>query len=181
MAKGRGRAARKIDPNAQRSGETHLQWQARLAAQRDLEESAKQPPVTPEAARHGQYEQGWTEVDGRRAQVIINRGGSTVQRWLNAPPDDILGDSERAAIRYCQRLWARLDYHGPAVVFVDCGSDGHAEHEALAELAALKIRLPLRHWTVFEDICRFEHAASSRHAKVTVAFVAGMIALWRGL
>ena len=82
---------RKIDPSAQRPGETHLQWQARLAAQRDFEASAKQPPVTPEAARHGQYEQGYTEVDGARRAVLINRGGSTVQRWLNAAPDDVLG------------------------------------------------------------------------------------------
>lgn len=173
MAKGRGRAAR--------ASETYLERQSRMARERDLAEAARQPLVTPEAEQHGDYHEAWTEVDGRRRKVLLNRGGSTVQRWLNSRPDDILGDSERAAIRYCQRLWARLDYHGPAVVFVDCGSDGHAEHEALAELAALKIRLPLRHWTTFENICRFEHAANSRHAKVTVAFVAGMIALWRGL
>lgn len=171
----------KPNPLKQQPGETWLQWQSRLARARDLAESAKQPLVTPEAAANGDYKEGWTEIDGMRARVMINRGGSTIQRWLNSPADDIMDDSERAAIRYCQRLWARLDYHAPCMVVVDCGTDGMAEHEALAELAALKIRLPSRHWAVFENICRFEQPATDRHSRLTVAFVAGMIALWRGL
>lgn len=130
---------------------------------------------------HGDYHEAWTEVDGRRRRVLLNRGGSTVQRWLNAESDDILGDSERAAIRYCLGLWSRLDYRGPVVVRIDNGGDGVMQHEAMAELAAIKVRLPRRHWDMFENICRFEHASHSRHAKVTVGFVAGMIALWRGL
>lgn len=152
-----------------------------LTARRPQLEPFALPEVTPEAANHGDYHEAWTEVDGLRRRVLLNRGGSTIQRWMNSAPDEILGDSERAAIRYCQRLWARLDYTGKAVVFVDNGSDGTAQHEALAELSALKVRLPLRHWNAFENICRFEHSANSRHAKVTVGFVAGMIAMWRGL
>lgn len=179
MAKPRKRE--KADPFKQQLGETWLQWQSRLAGIRDLAAAAKQPLVTPEAAANGNYQEGWTEIDGQRARVVINRGGSTIQRWLNSPPDAILDDSERAAIRYCQRLWARLDYHAPAMVYVDNGSDGMAEHEALAELAALKIRLPPRYWDLFENICRFEQPAVGRQSKVAVAFVAGMIALWRGL
>lgn len=177
MARGKN----KPDPNRQRAGETWLQWQSRLAAQRDLAESAKQPLVTPEAAANGNYEEGWTEIDGVRARVVINRGGSTIQRWFNLPVDDILGDSERAAIRYCQGLWARLDHRQPSIIIVDNGRDGVSEHEALAELATLKLKLPRRFWDTFENICRFEMNASSRHAKITVGFVAGMIALWRGL
>lgn len=158
----------------------HRQAAVVLAAKRQPEAFAL-PTVTPEAARHGDYHEAWTEVDGLRRRVLLNRGGSTIQRWMNTQPDDVLGDSERAAIRYCQRLWSRLDYRGPKVVHVDNGGAGEAEHEALAELSALKIKLPLRHWSTFENICRFEQTADNRHTKVTVGFVAGMIALWRGL
>jgi hypothetical protein len=176
-----GRAKKKSDPFAQRPGETWLQWQSRLARQRDLAEAAKQPLVSKEAEAHGDYQDGYTEVDGLRRAVKINRGGSTIQRWLNQRPCNILGDSERAAIRYCQMLWARLDYKCPAIVFVDNGRDGMGEHEALAELGQFKIRLPRRYWDHFENVCRFEHPAEDRHSKVTVGFVAGMIAMWRGL
>lgn len=178
---GRGNTKAKSDPYKQRPDETHLQFMARLAAKKDADEAAKQELVTPEAKANGQYEEGWTELDGMRARVMINRGGSTIARWMNMPPDDVLGDGERAAIRYCQMLWARLDYKSPPLVVVDCGRDGHSEHEALAELSALKIRLPVRYWNLFENICRFEMNASTRHDRVSVGFVAGMIALWRGL
>lgn len=178
MAKG---GKQRADPFKQKPGENWLQWQSRLARLRDMAESAKQPLVTPEAAANGNYEEGFTEVDGQRARVVINRGGSTIQRWMNSPSDDILGDSERAAIRYCQKLWSRLDYHAPAMVVVDNGRDGWSEHEALAELAAIKTRLPSRHWNLFENVCRFEQPAIGRHARVAVAFTAGMIAMWRGL
>lgn len=176
-----GRRGKKADPFQQQSGETWLQWQSRLARAKDLIEASKQPLVTPEAEANGDYHDGYTEVDGQRRSVKINRGGSTIDRWMNQPIDDIMGDSERAAIRYCQRLWARLDYHAPAIVIVDNGRDGWSEHEALAELAALKIKLPSRHWNLFENICRFELPAAGRQARVAVAFTAGMIALWRGL
>lgn len=164
-------------------GLTKLQRHAKVAltVKRVQPEALALPDITPEARQHGDYHEAWTEVDGLRRRVLLNRGGSTIQRWLNSEPDDILGDSERAAIRYCQRLWARLDYRGPKVVHVDCGGAGEAEHEALAELSALKVRLPMRHWGVFENVCRFEHPANTRHAKLTIGFVAGMIALWRGL
>jgi hypothetical protein len=178
---GRANTKQKTDPLKQRADETHLQFMARLAALKDAKASKKQPLISKEAAANGQYEEGWTELDGVRARVMINRGGSTIQRWMNMPPDDVLGDSERAAIRYCQMLWARLDYHSPAIVVVDNGRDGMAEHEALAELSALKIRLPIRYWSLFENICRFETNAGTRHDRVAVGFVAGMIALWRGL
>lgn len=178
---GRGSTKPKSDPLTQRPDETHLQFMARLAAQKDREAAKQQPLVSKEAAANGQYEEGWTELDGIRARVMINRGGSTIQRWLNMPPDDVLGDAERAAIRYCMMLWARLDYKSPALVVVDNGRDGMAEHEALAELSALKIKLPIRYWNLFENICRFEMNAGTRHDRVSVGFVAGMIALWRGL
>jgi hypothetical protein len=171
----------KADPFKQRPDETHLQWRARIAAMEDAAASRVQEKITPEAAKQGDYQDGYTEIDGKRAAVLINRGGSTIQRWLNQPPCDILGDSERAAIRYCQMLWARLDYKSPSVVFVDNGRDGLAEHEALGELAALKTRFPSKLWDFYENVCRFEHPAKDRHDKVRVGFVAGMVALWRNM
>lgn len=178
---GRGSTNKKPDPLLQRPDETYLQFMSRLADLKDREAAKKQPLVSAEAAANGNYEDGWTEVDGKRAAVKINRGGSTIARWMNMPPDDVLGDAERAAIRFCQALWARLDYRCPALVRVDNGRDGESEHEALAELSTLKRKLPVRYWSMFENICRFEQAASTRHDRVTVGFVAGMIAMWRGL
>lgn len=178
-------ARKKQEPGRQRPDETFLQWQSRLAAQRDLEASRKQALVTPEAAKHGRYEDGYTEVDGRRASVKINRGGSTIERWLNEPQDrdhpTAFDDGGRAAIRYCQKLWAWLDYHGRGIVFVDNGLDGMAEHEALAELATFKKRIPAPYWNAYEDVCRFDLPAKRRDTKTVVAFVAGLIAMWRGL
>lgn len=171
----------KTDPYRQRPDETYLQWRSRIAAMEDAAASRKQPAVTPEAAKHGDYQEGYTEIDGKRAAVVINRGGSTIQRWLNQPPCDILGDSERAAIRYCQGLWARLGVKSHPVFVVDNGAEGVAEQEALTELALFKWKLPKKHWDLFENICRFELPANDRHSKVAVGFVAGMIALWRGL
>ena len=83
MAK--GGANKKPDPYKQRPDETHLQFMARLAAKKDEEAAKKQDLVTPEAKANGQYEEGWTELDGIRARVMINRGGSTIQRWMNMP------------------------------------------------------------------------------------------------
>lgn len=161
--------------------ETALERRSRLARERDLAEAARQPPVTDEARQHGDYHEAWTEVDGARRRVLINRGGSTIARWLNAPVDDVLGDSERAAILYCQSLWSRLDYQARRLIRVDGEGNGVSEHEALAELAELKRRIPAPYWAVFEDICRWELPASSRRDRLTVAFVAGLIATWRGL
>lgn len=171
----------KLDPYKQRADETHLQWRARIAAIDDLKASAKQSLVTPEAAIQGNYEEGWTDLDGVRARVVINRGGSTIQRWLNTPPCNILGDSERAAIRYCQTLWTRIGAKCHPVFIVDNGAEGMAEHEALTELSTFKRKLPAKHWDIFENICRFDAPATDRHSKVVVGFAAGMIALWSGL
>jgi hypothetical protein len=175
----RSRTKKREDPLRQRTDETHLQWQARLAQQRDFAEASKQPLVTPEAARHGDYCDGWTEVDGKRSAVKVNRGGSTIARWMNDPA--AFEDGERAAIRYCQKMWGRIDYHGPALVVVDNGTDGWFEQEALTELAFLKLKLPSRYWNTYENICRFEQPSTRRDDKTVVTFVAALIAQWKGL
>ena len=175
MARGRN-AKKKAPPN-----ETFLQRQSRLARDKEFAEQRDRPLVTDEMARQGQYEEGWTEIDGKRARVVINRGGATVERWLNAASDEHIGEKERAAIRYCLALWQKIDRKGPRTVIVDGDGDGMSEHEALSELAAFKRKFPPRYWATFENICRFGEAAPTRHAKVTVALVAGMIAMWCNL
>lgn len=176
-----GKNGKRVDPYKQRADETHLQWRARIAALDDRKASARQSLVTPEAASHGKYEEGWTDLDGQRARVVINRGGSTIERWLNSPACDVLGDSERSAIRYCQQLWARIGLKSHPVFVVDNGAEGMAEQEALTELACFKWKLPAKHWSLFENICRFDAPAHDRHSKVAVGFVAGMIGMWKGL
>jgi hypothetical protein len=176
---GRRATHKRPDPLKQRTDETYLQWQSRLAQLRDLEAASKQTNVTPEAMRHGDYHDGYTEVDGQRHAVKVNRGGSTIARWMNDP--DAFEDGERAAIRYCQKMWGRIDYHGPALVVVDNGMDGWFEQEALTELAFFKLKLPGRYWGVFENICRFELPSTRRDDKTVVTFVAALIAQWKGL
>ncbi len=164
--------------NQRRPIETALEMRSRMARERDMAETAKRPLVTAEMAQHGDYREDKVDVSGRAVKVMINRGGSTVQRWLHAANDDHIGDAEKAAIRYCMALWQRLDRKGPRDVVVDCSSDGMSEHEALSELARFKREIPPKYWAVFENVCRFEQTATARHTKVTVAFVAGMIAMW---
>lgn len=178
MAK--SKAARAVRAPAR--DESALARRSRHVREREAAAEAQAPLMTAETRGHGDYHEGWVEQDGQHRRVLLNRGGSTIQRWLNAPVCAVLGDSERAAIRYCQSLWQRLDHKGLSLFRVDNGRpEGLAEHEAMGELAALKARLPRRHWDLFENICRFEHPAPDRQAKVVVGLVASLIAMWRGL
>ena len=138
--------------------------------------------------------------DGERVathRTLVNRGGTAIERWLHEPGSKLFGEPEKGAVRYCQALWQKIDKKGPrGHVRVDGRYiwTGQSEHEALAELATFKRRLPLKWWSVFENICRFDTgaaeaggdlASNSRSAndaaKTCVAFVAAMIAQWRGL
>lgn len=146
---------------------------------------------------------GYTVVDVRlddgekvtTHRTLLNRGGSAIDRWLAEEPSKLFHEQEKAAIRYCQALWARIDRKGPP----DLSGVrrnlwlGQSEHEALAEISTLKMKFPPRIWSCFENICRFEldaptagstMANSARSAndsaKMCVAFVAGMVAQWRG-
>ena len=138
--------------------------------------------------------------DGERMtthRTLVNRGGTAIERWLHEPGSRLFGEGEKGAVRYCQARWQKIDKKGPrGQVRVDGRYlwTGQSEHEALAELATFKKRLPLKYWSIFEDVCRFDISApdagsdlmgnarsSSDAAKVCVAFVAGMIAQWRNL
>lgn len=136
--------------------------------------------------------------DGERTtthRTLMNRGGCAVDRWLAEKPSVLFHEPEKAAIKYCRGLWARIDKKGPPDLSGVRASlwMGQSEHEALAELSEIKKKFPPRMWNCFENIVRFEMDApsagsklatntrsASDGAKMCVAFVAGMIAQWRG-
>jgi hypothetical protein len=130
--------------------------------------------------------------------VLVNRGGTAVERWLARDPAGLFGEPQQRAIRYTQKLWARADNQLRAVDHtrdvVDNMVEGMSQHEALDELQKLKGRLPRPYWDVYENVCRFDEeagvagsrlATNSRSsvdaAKTTVAFAASLIAMWRRL
>jgi len=127
------------------------------------------------------------------AKVLINRGGTTIERWINSQ-SDLFGEAEIAAIRYCQRLWAILDSKTtPDPSYIKASVPGLREHEALSELSLLKRKFPSRMWSCYENICRFDmdaptagsDMAGNRRsagdaAKTTVANVASIIAGVKG-
>lgn len=174
---------------AHRPNETFLQRQARVARDREFADQRDRPLVDPHAAQHGDYKEAWTEIDGRRARVMINRGGTAVERMWSE-----LSDSQRSGILYCERQWQAIDRKGPRIIRVDCETPGTAEHEALADLADLKRRIGLRYWNPFENVCRHHMTLSdggsdlsgnkrsgADRARIVVEFVADLVAMWRGL
>jgi hypothetical protein len=156
------------------------------------------------AAAHGHYDTA-TVVDldgslgGKRmsmVKVMLNRGGTAVDRWIANDRAGLFPEPQQQAIRYCRNLWHRAD---GGLSAVDPTADrvdaplGWSQHEALAELARFKERTPRVYWEVFENVCRFDEEAgvagsrlssNSRSAvdaaKTTVAFAASLIAMWRG-
>jgi hypothetical protein len=146
------------------------------------------PLVNAFAAQHGNYAALGKLNDARHA--MINRGGTPVARWVDA---GLLTDSQQAAIAHCNRLWGMLN--GKALVQdllkIPGGGDGNgwAEQEALDDLARIKGHFPLKYWSVFESVCRFDEPAGyagsrlanakNEHcaaARITVQFVADTIA-----
>ncbi len=130
-------------------------------------------------------------------KVMLNRGGTAVDRWIAGDRAGLFQEPQQLAIRYCRNLWARADGH---ITAIDLTADkvdaplGWAQHEALIELSKLKERTPRPYWDVFENVCRFDEeagvagsrlASNSRSAvdaaKTTVAFTASLIAMWRRL
>jgi hypothetical protein len=130
--------------------------------------------------------------------VLVNRGGTAVERWIANDRAGLFEESQQRAIRYTQNLWARADNQLRAIDHsrdvVDEQVEGMSQQEALDELARLKGRTPRPYWDVYENVCRFDEeagtagsrlATNSRSAidaaKTTVAFTASLIAMWRRL
>jgi hypothetical protein len=130
--------------------------------------------------------------------VLVNRGGTAVERWIARDTAGIFEEPQQRAIRYTQALWARADCQLRAIDhtrdIVDNQVEGMSQQEALDELKWLKDRTPRPYWDVYENVCRFDEeagiagsrlASNSRSAvdaaKTTVAFTASLIAMWRRL
>jgi len=161
--------------------------------------------VNPFAASHGAYDDAIVvdldgSLGGKRmsmVKVVLNRGGTAVDRWIANDQASIFGESEQRAIRYCQNLWVRAD---GGVRAVDPTADvvdnvlGWSQQEALVELRRIEARVPQPYWMVYQNVCRFDEeagragsrlASNTRSAidaaKTTVAFTASLIAMWRRL
>lgn len=130
--------------------------------------------------------------------VLVNRGGTAVERWIAKDRAGLFDEPQQRAIRYTQSLWARAENQLRAVDHtrdvVDQQVEGMSQQEALDELCRLKERTPRPYWDVYENVCRFDEeagvagsriASNSRSAvdaaKTTVAFTASLIAMWRRL
>ncbi|MBO9624155.1 MAG: hypothetical protein J7500_15715 [Sphingomonas sp.] len=141
------------------------------------------------------------ELGGGRnsiVNVLINRGGTAVERWMANDKTGLFEEGQQRAIRYTQGLWIRAEGKlravDPTRDVVDEMVDGMSQQEALDELQRLKSRVPNPYWDVYENVCRFDEeagvagsrlASNSRSAidaaKTTVAFTASLIAQWRRL
>lgn len=162
--------------------------------------------VNPHAQAHGSYERvtivdlGGEHGEGRNRsfQAVLNRGGTAVDRWIANDTYCLFEEPQQQAIRYCRSLWSRasgITAVDPSAEPIDTSRpDGWSQQEALNELQDLKDRTPARYWSVFENVCRWDEeagvagssiAGNKRSAvdaaRTTVAFVASLIAMWRGL
>ncbi|API59533.1 hypothetical protein BSL82_09590 [Tardibacter chloracetimidivorans] len=174
----------------------------RVRAKRKVEENLGE--VNEFARAHGMYEPSTVvdltgELGGRRnsmVKVMLNRGGTAIERWMNESPNMLFAEPQKAAVRYCQTLWLRAD----GLVALQPGTDridaplGWSQQEALSELSTFKRRIPAKYWDVFENVCRFDQEAGTAGsslstnkrsavdaAKTCVAMVASLIAMWRGM
>jgi hypothetical protein len=128
--------------------------------------------------------------------VVLNRGGTAVDRWFISDRNGMFEEPQQRAIGYCRVLWHRasgLTAMDPTAERLDC-QEGLSQQEALDELQDLKRRIPRPYWDVFENVCRFDEEAGVAGstlannkrsavdaAKTCVAFTASLIAQWRRL
>ena len=128
--------------------------------------------------------------------TLINRGGTAVDRWYR---DGQLTDLQVKAIEHVQALWQRAAtvrglVFDPLKIPGAGGGDGLSQQEALDDLARYGRDVPSRYWSVFEAVCRWDEPAGTAGSKLAtnsraalasarlcVAFVADLVAMWRGL
>jgi hypothetical protein len=154
-----------------------------------IDRVANDEQVNAFARQHGDYVR-----EGNKAS--INRGGTPFARWKNA---GLLSETQIAAVEYCFRLWDRAGRERGLVmdllkVVGQQPSSGMAQQDALDQLAWFKERIPAAYWNVFENVCRFDEPAgvagskmardttgAATSARITVCFVADLIAMWKRL
>ena len=160
-----GRNRRKNDPNAQRVDETYLQWQSRLQRQRQEERDRNQPLIPDEARQHGDYRRAFvTDVDtGTKADTLVNRGGTPVERWINA---NRLTQNQMAALDHCLRLWRLAGTSTPLTAQYGerMPTTGSSERVCAGEIEARDdLRRLEKHfggyWLIFENVVRNGHAS----------------------
>jgi hypothetical protein len=158
---------------------------------REANEEANAPLVSPFARQHGDYDENarW----GTRSKVTFNRGGSAIDRWKR---DEYLSVSQQAAILHMQGLWRLIDQGQRLIVNLDrtvfgCNGDGnHREIEARHDVHRIKNCFPHEYWDIFERVCRWDEPAgtagsrlanfnrtASESARLVVCMVADMIAM----
>ena len=163
-----GKAGQRKDPNARQPGETYWQHQSRLARQRQEERDKAQPIVPPEAMQHGSYERRFvTNVEtNTKADTVVNRGGDPISRWEAAGR---LSGNQMVAIAHMQRIWrlAGLEQRVTANYGERIGGMGSSERVCLSEIEArqdlhrIRGEYPDAYFNVFENVCRFGHAAGN--------------------
>lgn len=137
--------------------------------------------------------------DGGRVKTettLLNRGGTAVDRWHR---DGQLTDIQVRAIEHVQALWQRAAtvrglVFDPLKIPGGTGGDGLSQQEALDDLSRYGRDVPAKYWSVFEAVCRWDEPAGTAGSKLAtnrpaalasarlcVAFVADLIAMWRGL
>jgi hypothetical protein len=161
--------------------------------------------VPAEALKHGAYlvqtVPGPSIVVGGKEKittmkVVLNRGGTAVDRWIAGDRAGLFEEPQQAAIAYVRNLWTRASATGRAIDLTVDRVDaplGWSQNEALDELMRLKDGVPRAYWEVFENVCRFDEeagvagsrlATNSRSAvdaaKITVAFTASLVAMRKG-
>jgi hypothetical protein len=182
----------------------------RMTEGQRIELIAKAVGIPDEQVKRGGLEEGVVvdldgSLGGKRMSmvtVIVNRGGTALERWMSQDrrkptAERLFGAHEERAIRYCQNLWARAD---GGLSAVDPTADrvdaplGWAQQEAMTELKRLAERVPRAFWDCYENVVRWDEEAgkagsrlanNSRSAvdaaKLTVAYTASLIAMWRRL
>lgn len=137
------------------------------------------------------------DANGLKTETtLLNRGGTAIDRWQR---EGQLTDIQVRAIEHVQGLWQRAAtvrglVFDPLKVRGIKGGDGLSQQEALDDLAQLKRDVPAKYWGVFEAVCRWDEPAGTAGSKLAtnsraalasarlcVAFVADLVAMWRGL
>lgn len=165
------------------------------ALDREAAETEQAPPLSPQAAAHGDYRD--LAAHGASRHVKINRGGTTVDRWIYGRKP--LTEAQQAGIAHAVMLWERAGGEPRTTANLQRevrGVGGYEESDTLKraqarrDLARIEAYVPSLFWRIFERVVRFNDTAGRSRAsldkdRLAVEVVADRIAreerLIRGL